>query len=97
MFIIELTYKTSLEEVDEHIESHIDYLNEQYKQGNFIVSGRKKPRNGGIILSKMSNRGDLIKILDQDPFKVFKIAEYRITEFIPTKVNSGFEALLEEI
>lgn len=95
MFIIELTYNVPLKEVEKHLQKHIDYLNKQYEKGNFIASGRKQPRDGGIILSKMNNKADLVEVLSQDPFKVIKIAEYKIIEFIPTKVNSGYEALLE--
>lgn len=95
MFIVELTYIADLNEVDKHLEAHIDYLNKQYGLNNFIASGRKEPRDGGIILSKMTNKNDLIEVLNQDPFKTLKIAEYKITEFIPTKVNSDFKALLE--
>jgi uncharacterized protein YciI len=50
MFIISLTYICDLKEVDKILPEHIDYLKIQYKKGNFIASGRKVPRTGGIIL-----------------------------------------------
>ncbi len=50
MFIIQLSYKVSLDQVDKYIDSHIEYLNNEYEVGNFILSGRKAPRNGGAII-----------------------------------------------
>lgn len=85
MFIIELTYKVPLEQVDQHLEAHINYLNEQYNNDVFLASGKKVPRTGGIILSALGDKTALLAILDQDPFKINDLADYRVTEFIPSK------------
>lgn len=95
MFIINLTYKTSLEKVDTFIEEHIAYLNKQYKMENFLASGRKVPRTGGIILSKINNKKELQKIIEQDPFKVNDLADYELTEFVPSKTCEELKFLLE--
>lgn len=47
MFIVSLTYKRPLSEVDQHLEAHVAYLKQQYGDGHFIASGRKVPRTGG--------------------------------------------------
>ncbi|WP_166962977.1 YciI family protein [Yeosuana marina] len=95
MFIISLTYKTQLEKIDQYLNEHIDFLNEQYELGNFLVSGRKIPRTGGIILSKASSKSELEKIIEKDPFKINELADYEITEFIPSKTNEKLSFLLE--
>lgn len=95
MFIISLNYKCPLEEVDRHLEAHVAYLKQEYSNGNFIASGRKVPRTGGIILSNVKTKSDLEAILEKDPFYQAGIAEYDITEFIPSMVAEGFEKLLE--
>ena len=51
MFIIELTYKASLTEIDAHMAAHVAFLKKYYASGNFLVSGRKIPRDGGIIVA----------------------------------------------
>ena len=43
MFIVNLTYKVSLDEVDKYLQDHVEYLKVQYDQKNFIASGRKNP------------------------------------------------------
>jgi len=48
MFVIELTYKAALPEIDRHMKAHVAFLNQQYAAGRFVVSGRKIPREGGI-------------------------------------------------
>ena len=68
MFIISLTYKVSLEQIDKELENHVKYLKEQYSIGNFQVSGRKIPRTGGIILSQMKDRIELESVISKDPF-----------------------------
>ena len=93
MFIISLKYKGTLEEVDKHIKDHIAYLKQEYTNGNFIASGRKIPRTGGIILARCKNKDELESILAKNPFNQAGIAEYEITEFIPSMVAEGFEIL----
>ncbi len=96
MFIISLNYRCQLEEVDRHLEAHVAYLKQEYSNGSFIASGRKNPRTGGIILSNVKSKSDLEAILAKDPFYQAGIAEYDITEFIPSMVAEGFEKLQEQ-
>lgn len=97
MFIISLTYKVPLETVDQHLNNHIDYLNEQYELGNFQASGRKVPRTGGIILSILKDKQTLIAVLEKDPFKIHDLATYEVIEFIPSKTSEAFAFLKENI
>lgn len=95
MYIISLTYKVSLDIVNQHLNSHIDYLDEQYKLGNFQVSGRKVPRTGGIILSTLKDKQQLVAVLEKDPFKIHNLATYDIIEFVPSKTSDEFAFLQE--
>ncbi len=94
MFIVNITYIKTLEEIDSYIPAHIEYLEAQYAKGNFIASGRKVPREGGVILSKMDSKVELKKVLAEDPFKKAGVAKYEIIEFIPSMTASGFENLI---
>lgn len=97
MFVVSLTYKKPIAEVDPHLAAHICYLDECYAKGIFIASGRKVPRTGGVILAKAESRAALEAILQQDPFYLEDVAEFEVIEFIPTKTASGLEALIEVI
>lgn len=95
MFIISLTYKETLERIDQELENHIQYLNEQYALGNFIASGRKVPRTGGIILSQVKDKEELERIICKDPFYKKDLADYDITEFIPTMTSEKMKIIKE--
>ncbi|WP_064966587.1 YciI family protein [Tenacibaculum ovolyticum] len=96
MFIINITYKTELEKVNQFLNEHIKFLDEQYKLGNFLASGRKVPRTGGIILSKINNKTTLERIIKKDPFNINKLANYELIEFIPSKTCNELKFLIEE-
>lgn len=94
MYIINITYKIDLEVVEVYLQEHIKYLKNEYSKGNFIASGRKNPRTGGVILSKIESKAKLEGILKKDPFYVNNIADYDIIEFIPSMTSKGFECLV---
>ena len=56
MFVVSLTYKKPIAEVELHLAAHIAYLDEYYAAGTFVASGRKVPRTGGVILAKAESR-----------------------------------------
>ena len=85
MFIVNLTYIKPLDEVEKHLEKHIDFLNQYYTKGLFIASGRKNPRTGGIILVRAKNKEAVQEIIAHDPFYQNEIAQYEIIEFEASK------------
>lgn len=93
MFIVSLSYKVDLKEVDRLLDDHVAYLKQEYARGSFVASGRKVPRTGGVILSCIKDVSELHAILERDPFHVAGIAEYEIIEFVPSMVAAGYEAL----
>ncbi|MCU8007569.1 YciI family protein [Shewanella sp. SM87] len=97
MFVVSLTYKKPIAEVELHLAAHIAYLDEYYASGTFVASGRKVPRTGGVILAKAESRAALEAILQQDPFCIADVAEFEVIEFVPTKTAPGLEPLLEVI
>lgn len=95
MFIVLLTYIKPLAEVDRFVHEHSEFLDEQYRAGRFLLSGRKEPRTGGVILARADNRSQLDEVLKLDPFYREQIARYEITQFIPGKSCEGMRSLLE--
>jgi uncharacterized protein YciI len=81
MFVIELSYKVPLAEIDAHMAAHVKYLKKYYASGHFLVSGRKLPRDGGIILAVGKNRQQIEAIVEEDPFFGHGLADFRIIEF----------------
>src|SRR5690348_1264070 len=56
MFVIELIYKAPLAAIDANMADHVAFLNTWYASGHFLVSGRKIPRDGGIIIAVGDSR-----------------------------------------
>lgn len=94
MFILNLTYIKSIDEVEKYLPSHISFLDKYYANEKFICSGRKNPRTGGIILCKAENINEVNNILSEDPFFKEKIANYEIIEFHPTKYAANFKSFI---
>jgi uncharacterized protein YciI len=94
MFIISLNYTAPLEELDRHMEAHIKYLKKYYAADVFIMSGRKVPRTGGIIIAQADSKKILEKIIAEDPFRQHKLAEFEITEFLASQAHPDLQDLL---
>lgn len=85
MFIVSLEYIRPLAEIEAALPEHIAYLERHYRAGTFLMSGRKQPRTGGIILMQADSRDEVGQIIAEDPFHRAGLAEYTVTEFLPTK------------
>jgi uncharacterized protein YciI len=81
MFVIELIYQADLADIDAHMAAHVAFLRKHYASGHFLVSGRKVPRDGGIILAVGRTRAEIEAIVARDPFIVHGLATTRIIEF----------------
>jgi uncharacterized protein YciI len=96
MFIIELTYVVSTAEIDAHMAPHVAFLDKYYNSGHFLASGRKEPRDGGIIFAKASSRKRIEEIIKEDPFHEKGLAKYHIIEFRATKKTKAYDAFAGE-
>jgi uncharacterized protein YciI len=81
MFVIELIYKADLAEIDAHMKAHVRFLQKYYASGHFLVSGRKIPRDGGVILAVAKAREEIEAIVREDPFIKHGLADFRIIQF----------------
>lgn len=95
MFVMELTYTAPIEAVEEQMDAHIAWLDGHYAAGVFLASGRKVPRDGGVVLAGGVSRAEIEKIAAGDPFTMAGVCEYRITEFIATKTSTDLAAVRE--
>ena len=81
MFVIELSYKADLAEIDAHMAEHVAFLKKYYGAGHFLVSGRKIPRDGGIILAAGKTKQQVEALIKEDPFHQHGLADFRVIEF----------------
>lgn len=83
MYLILVQYIRPVAAIEHYLEAHNTFLEKQYREGRFILSGRRKPRTGAIILCKANSRREVEAILAEDPFDKFQLAVYDIIEFEP--------------
>jgi uncharacterized protein YciI len=94
MFIILLNYIKQIEVVEAVIPAHIEYLERYYQLDKFVLSGRKSPRTGGVILCQAKDKDEVWAIIAEDPFYLEQVADYDVLEFLPTKAAAGLERYL---
>ncbi|MET9687166.1 YciI family protein [Streptomyces sp. NPDC006514] len=95
MFVMELSYTAPIESVEEQMDAHIAWLDGYYAAGVFLASGRKVPRDGGVILAGGVSRAEIERIAAEDPFSVAGVCDYTITEFIATKTSADLSTVRE--
>jgi uncharacterized protein YciI len=81
VFVIELIYNAPLEDIDAKMRAHMTFLKKHYAEGRFLISGRKIPRDGGIILAVGKSRDEIETLMREDPFCKNGLADFRVIEF----------------
>ena len=94
MFVIELLYTASLDKIDAHMTAHVQFLKKHYASGQFVISGRKIPREGGIILAVGESREKVEALVREDPFVSRGLADFRVIEFRPSQRAKSIDALI---
>lgn len=95
MFVIELLYKAPLAEIDAAMTAHVRFLKRHYAAGTFLVSGRKIPRDGGIILAVGESRDAIEAIMREDPFCARGLADVRIIQFRASQRADDIQTRIE--
>jgi uncharacterized protein YciI len=96
VFIILLRYVKPLGEVDRLLDQHGAYLERNYAAGHFLVSGRRVPRTGGVILARGSTIAEIEAVVSTDPFITEGVATSEVIEFEPGRWADGFGHLRPE-
>ena len=92
LFVVLLDYLCPMPEVDRHMEAHRAFLDRHYAAGHFLLSGRKEPRTGGVILARANSQAELTQWISEDPFRSAGVARYEIIGWVPTRAADGWPA-----
>lgn len=95
MFLIVLTYIKPVAEADRFMAAHRDFIQREYAAGRFLLSGRKEPRDGGVIVARAGSRAEVEALIRDDPFHTEGIADFQIIEFRPSMAAPELSHLLE--
>ncbi|HEX7850115.1 MAG TPA: YciI family protein [Sphingomonas sp.] len=78
--LILITYVVALDDVDRHMKPHIDWLERGYDEGLFLLSGRRNPRTGGVIVCR-GHKAEVEALAASDPFVTSGAATIEVIEF----------------
>ena len=96
MFIVQLTYKAPIKEIDKYLQAHREFLDYYYKQGLLLISGPMKPRTGGIIIALTTDRKYLESILQKDPYFLADLIDFQLIEFTPVKHRDELNDIIDK-
>ena len=93
MLVLLLTYVKPLAEVDALMGDHMAWLNEHYDAGRFLVSGRRIPRTGGVIVARGEDREEIEALAASDPFVRGGVATCEVIQFRASQSAPGLDGL----
>ena len=91
--LIVLTYVKPLEEVDALLPAHVAWLDQGYAQGLFLVSGRRVPRTGGVIVTR-GERDAVEALAATDPLVKSGVATIEVIALTATSAAPAIADLL---
>jgi uncharacterized protein YciI len=91
--LILINYVVALDEVDRHMKPHIDWLERGYDEGLFLLSGRRNPRTGGVIVCR-GHKAEVEALAASDPFVTGGAATTEVIEFSASWAADDIAALL---
>jgi uncharacterized protein YciI len=92
MFVIISTYSTAVEQVTPVAPAHGDWVSEGYASGRILVSGRREPPNGGVIVARGDDGDDIDEFMAGDPFVQGGVVDYEVYRFGATDFPRRTEA-----
>jgi uncharacterized protein YciI len=89
LYLIVLDYLRPLADIDRHMAEHRAFLARHYEAGHFLLSGRKQPRTGGLILAAADDIEQVSRWICDDPFHAAGVAAYTVVGWQPTMAADG--------
>jgi len=99
MFVLISHFQKPFEEVNRSFAEHSAWVQRNYESGRFLVSGRREPTIGGIIVARASSEQELREVLTTDPYQQRGLAEYEIFAFEATdfpKRSNAFDTFASQ-
>jgi uncharacterized protein YciI len=83
VFVVISLFLEPVDVIDQHVSEHAAWVEQQYEKGRVLVSGRRKPPVGGIIVLRGDSREEIVELFSEEPFNRRGLVEYQILQFTP--------------
>ncbi|MEN8075364.1 YciI family protein [Clostridioides difficile] len=80
-FMIEGTLNNSDNINDNIMNEHMAYTQKAMDSGLILMSGLKSDMSGGLFIMKSESLENINKYLNNEPFKLYGIQDYKVVEF----------------
>ncbi|CEN92734.1 MAG: hypothetical protein KZY55_01550 [Paeniclostridium sp.] len=88
-FIVEGILKSTNEIDKDTMTKHMNYSQKAMDEGLILMSGLKENMSGGIFIMKSDSIENIKEYLDNEPFKLEGIQDYKIVKFSPHYFNES--------
>lgn len=96
MYLLLVHYTQPMDKVDALTPAHRAYLDTFVASGHLMMSGRRSPPSGGVIIAKFTNRSQADAFIAADPFVTGAVARYEVIEFTPGKFSPEAKAFVDK-
>lgn len=90
LYAITLTYIRPIEEIQAQLDQHKGWLARYTKAGAILFAGPLQGGKSGFVLAYAETIATIEAMIADDPFDVFKIASFSISECSPVVRNESF-------
>src|SRR6476646_4604909 len=99
MFVLISRFQQPLEEINRHLAPHSEWVQRHYTSGRFLVSGRREPPVGGVIVARAASEEEIQEILATDPLQQLGLVVYEVVAFDAAdfpKRSSAYDAFASQ-
>lgn len=91
LWVVHSTYLKTGDELTATTPRHREWLDQHYRSGVFLTSGRKLDGTGGVLFCRADSEQQLRDLFREDPFVQGGFAEYTYIPFTPVKRGRALE------
>lgn len=95
MYLVTITYTQPLEAVERVLDAHRQYLREAPLARRIVMTGRRRPATGGLVMLRADSRAEVEAFVQADPYCTEQVAAFEIIEFDVAQVAEGLASLRE--
>ncbi|MCR8844645.1 YciI family protein [Paenibacillus sp. SC116] len=88
MYLVEIRYTKAIDEVAQHLQAHLAFLDRYYAAGKFLLSGPFEPRDGGIIMIDIDDEDEVKRIISEDSFYQHQVTDYSLQRIRITRADA---------
>lgn len=81
MFVLLSRFLRPPNEIGRSLEPHGEWVQRHYASGHFLVSGRRDPWIGGVIVARAESEQEVLAALATDPLQQLGLVAYEIIAF----------------